>query len=324
MNMSELRTPMRVDSANQDGMQVDSVYGYKSSAETLGMSRMASERVMNSLSSQNYSGSRGQNSFAVKSRVLSQVAGRVCGLIMDDHEGRIMHRMRQSLIFSLIGFMVATSGIARGALIQPNTERKYPDIAADVNGVVNYNYSNGQGTFTMRNTPFLLATGPDAAQEATILPTADGTRVQNVSVALDSTGNLVNSTSNNYSLYGSTTVAGQTFTGLLLQGTPTSFGAQDNGSFDMFELGIKVTGGALADAFGSNAYMLIRPELQSSFTGAFDSNFTAQKATSNTRGNYTPPAPVPEPATWMILVGGGAGLAMFNRRRLRLAAQNLE
>ena len=324
MNMSELRTPMRVDSANQDGMQVDSVYGYKSSAETLGMSRMASERVMNSLSSQNYSGSRGQNCFAVKSLVLSQVAGRVCGLIMDDHEGRIMHRMRQSLIFSLIGFMVATSGIARGALILPNTERKYPVIAADVNGVVNYNYSNGQGTFTMRNTPFLLATGPDAAQEATILPTADGTRVQNVSVALDSTGNLVNSTSNNYSLYGSTTVAGQTFTGLLLQGTPTSFGAQDNGSFDMFDLGIKVTGGALADAFGSNAYMLIRPELQSSFTGAFDSNFTAQKATSNTRGNYTPPAPVPEPATWMILVGGGAGLAMFNRRRLRLAAQNLE
>jgi len=242
---------------------------------------------------------------------------------MDDHEGRNMHRMRQSLIFSLIGFMVATSGIARGALIQPNTERKYPDIAADVNGVVNYNYSNGQGTFTMRNTPFLLATGPDAAQEATILPTADGTRVQNVSVALDSTGNLVNSASNSYSLYGSTTVAGQNFTGLLLQGTPTSFGAQDNGSFDMFDLGIKVTGGALADAFGSNAYMLIRPELQSSFTGAFDSNFTAQKATSNTRGNYTPPAPVPEPATWMILVGGGAGLAMFNMRRLRLAAQNM-
>jgi len=324
MNMSELRTPMQVDSANQDGMQVGSVFGHKSSAGSLGMSRMASERVMNSLSSQNYSGSRGQNGIAVKSRVLSRVTGRVCGLIMDDHEGRNMHRMRQSLIFSLIGFMVATSGIARGALIQPNTERKYPDIAADVNGVVNYNYSNGQGTFTMRNTPFLLATGPDAAQEATILPTADGTRVQNVSVALDSTGNLVNSASNSYSLYGSTTVAGQNFTGLLLQGTPTSFGAQDNGSFDMFDLGIKVTGGALADAFGSNAYMLIRPELQSSFTGAFDSNFTAQKATSNTRGNYTPPAPVPEPATWMILVGGGAGLAMFNRRRLRLAAQNMD
>ena len=159
MNMSELRTPMRVDSANQDGMQVGSVFGHKSSAGSLGMSRMASERVMNSLSSQNYSGSRGQNSIAVKSRVLSRVTGRVCGLIMDDHEGRIMHRMRQSLIFSLIGFMVATSGIARGALIQPNTERKYPDIAADVSGVVNYNYSNGQGTFTMRNT-CLLYTSP--------------------------------------------------------------------------------------------------------------------------------------------------------------------
>ncbi len=324
MNMSELRTPMRFESVGQIGKRMRAVFGHTLSAESLGMTRMASERATDSLSYKKISGSRGQNGITFSNLERSTLADRVCGLIKDDHEGRIMHRMRQSLIFSMIGFMVATSGIARAALIQPNTTRQYPDIAADVNGVVNYNYSNGQGTFTMRNTPFLLATGPDAAQEATILPTADGTRVQSLSVALDSTGNIVNSTSNSYSLYGTTTVAGQTFTGLLLQGTPTSFGSQDNGAFDMFDLGIKVTGGSLADAFGTNAYMLIRPELQSSFTGAFDTNFSAQKATSNTRGNYTPPAPVPEPATWMILVGGGAGLAMFNRRRLRLAAQNME
>lgn len=235
-----------------------------------------------------------------------------------------MHRMRYSLTYSLIGLLMLSAGFLRADLIQPNATRQYPDIAADVNGVVNYTYSDGQGTFTMRNTPFLLATGPDPAQEYTILPTTDGVRQQSMSVALDSTGSFVNSASNSYSLYGTTTIDGQTFSGLLLQGKPTSFGSNDDGAYDMFDLGINITGGSLASAFGANAYVLIRPELQSSFTGSFTSDFSAQKATSNTRGNYNPVPPVPEPATWMILIGGGASLALFNRRRLRQAAHNID
>ena len=235
-----------------------------------------------------------------------------------------MHRMRHSLTFSLIALLIFTAGSVRADLIQPNATRAYPDIAADVNGVVNYTYSNTGGLFTMKNTPFLLATGPNAGDEATILPTSDGVRSQSLSVALDSKGNFVSNAQNNYQLYGTTTVGGQTFSGLLLQGTPTAFGSSDNGQFDAFDLGIKITGGSLASAFGSNAYILIRPELQSSFTGAFDTNFSAQKATSNTRGNYNPVPPVPEPATWMILIGGGAGLAMFNRRRMRQAAARID
>ena len=324
MTMSDHLTSRVARCIGLNGPKALFARGCVSSAGALGMARMASERSTKSSSFQTNSGSRSLNMSAPMAQVKASVAGRLCGFIMDDHEGRIMHRMRQSLIFSLIGFVIASIGTAQADLIQPNATRQYPDIAADVNGVVNYSYSNGQGTFTMRNTPFLLATGPDPAQEYTILPTVDGTRQQSLSVALDSTGNIVNSGSNSYSLYGTTTVNGQTFTGLLLQGTPTAFGSQDNGQFDLFDLGIKVTGGQLASAFGSNAYMLIRPELQSSFTGSFNTNFSAQKATSNTRGNYNPPAPVPEPATWMILIGGGAGLAMFNRRRLRLAAQNVE
>lgn len=324
MTMSDHLTSRvtRTFSLNRLGLAM--ARGRVSSAGALGMSRMASERSTKSSSFQTNSGSRSCTKANAFSRVKACVGGLKHSFIMDDHEGRIMHRMRQSLIYSLIGFVIASLGSAQADLIQPNATRQYPDIAADVNGVVNYNYSNGQGTFTMRNTPFLLATGPDPAQEATILPTVDGTRQQSLSVALDSSGKIVNSTTNSYSLYGTTTVNGQTFSGLLLQGTPTAFGSQDNGQFDVFDLGIKVTGGQLADAFGSNAYMLIRPELQSSFTGSFTTNFTAQKATSNTRGDYNPPAPVPEPATWMILIGGGAGLAMFNRRRLRQAAQNVE
>lgn len=244
-------------------------------------------------------------------------------LVKDDHEGRIMHRMRISFICSLIAVATAVSS-ANADLIQKKLERSYPDIAADVNGVVKYTYTGGTGTFTMTNTPFLLATGPSAAQEFSILSGTDVLRKQSLSVALDSTGKFVESDTNSYELYGAVTVDGQTFSGLLLQGKPTNFGYQDSGDFDMFDLELKLTGGALADAFGENAYILIRPELQSSFTGDFASNFSAQKATSNTRGNYNPVPPVPEPATWMILIGGGAGLAMFNRRRMRVAARELD
>jgi hypothetical protein len=268
--------------------------------------------------------SRGAQSGAALFGDFSRTESPVSGLIMDDHEGRNMHRMRHSLTFSLIALLMFSVGSIHADLIQPNAVRSYPDIAADVNGVVNYSYSNIGGLFTMKNTPFLLATGPNSGDEATILPTSDGVRSQSLSVMLDSAGKFVSSSQNAYELYGSTTVGGQTFSGLLLQGTPTAFGSQDNGQFDAFDLGIKITGGSLASAFGSDAYILIRPELQSSFTGAFDANFSAQKATSNTRGNYNPVPPVPEPATWMILIGGGAGLAMFNRRRMRQAAARID
>lgn len=284
---------------------------------------MATEQTRTATSTIVFSVFGGRHSAASKSRAFTGATWNRHGLIKDDHEGRNMHRMRISLICSLIA-VATTFATARADLIQPSLTRSYPDIAADVNGVVQYNFSNGSGTFTMRNTPFLLATGPDAAQEFTILPTSDGIRRQSLSVSLDSTGKFVDDSANNYELYGTTTVEGQTFSGLLLKGKPINFGSQDNGSFDMFDLEINLTGGALADAFGSNAYMLIRPELQSSFTGDFTSNFSAQKATSNTRGSYNPVPPVPEPATWMILIGGGAGLAMFNRRRLRVAARELD
>lgn len=288
-----------------------------------GKARMATEQTRTVKSAIVFSVFGGRYLAEPKSRVISGANESRHGLIKDDHEGRIMHRMRTSFICSLIAVTSAFSA-ARADLIQPVLERTYPDIAADVNGVVQYNYTAGNGTFTMKNTPFLLATGPDSAQEFTILPTSDGVRRQSLSVALDSNGKFVDNASNTYELYGTTTVAGQTFSGLLLQGKPTNFGYQDNGAFDMFDLEINLTGGALADAFGENAYMLIRPELQSSFTGDFTSTFSAQKATSNTRGSYTPVPPVPEPATWMILIGGGAGLAMFNRRRLRVAAREID
>jgi hypothetical protein len=216
-------------------------------------------------------------------------------------------------------------GQARAALINPTAGRAYPDIAADINGVVNYTYdaTSQTGVFHVTNTPYLIAGGPTSSQEFAINPNSDGIRQQVVNLTVDQNGNLVTSASNTYSLYGTvTTTNGQTFSGLLLSGTPTAFGSQSLrpvgivGS-DVFDLNMNITGGALAPYFGPDAYMRISPELNSTFTGSFNQDFSASKATSNTRAYHSPhPFPIPEPATVLVVLAGGAGLVLRHRRRL--------
>lgn len=224
------------------------------------------------------------------------------------------------VLFAVLG------GSASADLIRPVADRAYPDIAADVNGVVNYTY-NAQtqtGNFQVTNTPYLLAGGPAATQEFTITPDADGMRRQMVSVALDQNGNFLSSPNNSYQLWGTVIAGGQTYTGLLLQGVPTAFGSQyhpptgSQGS-GIFDMNINVTGGALASAFGPDAYMSIEPELALTFTGSFAQDFSAQKATSNTRAYHAPaPFPAPEPTTLAFFLCCGAGvLAVRSRKGFR-------
>ena len=81
-------------------------------------------------------------------------------------------------------------------------------------------------------------------------------------------------------------------------------------------MNLKITGGSLADHFGSNAYLRITPELQSTFAGRFDEDFSAVKATSNTR-TYVDhkPFPIPEPTTLALLAFGACGLIYRGRSR---------
>jgi hypothetical protein len=215
------------------------------------------------------------------------------------------------------------SGRASADLIMPTAPRAYPDIAADVNGTVNYTYNpqTQTGSFQVTNTPYLLAGGPSASQEFDVTPDADGIRKQTVSVALDSSGHFVNSASNSYELWGTVAAGGQTYTGLLLKGVPTAFGSLyrpptgSQGSA-IFDMNINITGGALASAFGPDTYMSIQPELQITFSGDFTHDFSAAKATSNTRAYHAPlPFPAAEPTTLAILACGGAGLLGLRRRR---------
>jgi hypothetical protein len=239
-----------------------------------------------------------------------------------------MHRMRRFSVlfgFAVLTTLCSTRPAEASSLLKPDAGRAYPDIAADINGKVNYTYdpATQTGVFHVNNTPYLLAAGPTSASEYLVQANSDtGVRSQELSIALDKDGNLLPSASNMYELWGTIVAGDQTFSGLLLKGTPTAFGAQDLGAVgvegaDIFDVELDVTGGALAEFFGKDAYLRLTPELQSTFRGKFDENFSAAKATSNTRGYHAPkPFPVPEPTVLATLLIGAGGLALRNRRRL--------
>lgn len=236
-----------------------------------------------------------------------------------------MHRMR--CFFAVVGFAVCSfvaTGPTAASLLKPNAGRSYPDIAADINGKVTYSYDAGTktGLFHVKNTPYLIAGGATQDLEYTVSSdSVTGVRSQELKVMLNSSGQLVADVGNSYELWGTIVAQGVTYSGLLLKGTPTGFGFQDLGTAgiqgaDMFDVSLSITGGSLASFFGSDGYMRISPELLSTFNGRFDEDFTAQKATSNTR-TYGPPKPfpVPEPGSLIVMLAGVAGLVMHHRRR---------
>jgi hypothetical protein len=94
-----------------------------------------------------------------------------------------MHRMRLSAVWKrtrgallVLGLSLLTStaltGTASADLIMPIATRAYPDISADVNGVVTYTYNSSTqtGDFHVTNTPYLLAGGPTPASEFNVTP----------------------------------------------------------------------------------------------------------------------------------------------------------
>jgi PEP-CTERM motif len=71
--------------------------------------------------------------------------------------------------------------------------------------------------------------------------------------------------------------------------------------------------------------MSIQPELQITFAGNFAQDFSAAKATSNTRAYHAPsPFPAPEPTTLALLVAGSGCLFLVRRRRSAQAVAGLE
>jgi hypothetical protein len=242
-----------------------------------------------------------------------------------------MHRL--SLIAGLTALFVVThASSSDAALLRPNDTREYPDITAFANGYQTYTYDpkSQTGVFQLSNVPFLLTSGTTASGgfvESNINATSDNIQSQTLTAVLDKNGNLISSPLNSFQVYGTVVIGGQTYTGLLLSGTPTAFGSQTLkpvvNNEDLFDLTLKITGGTLASMYGPDAYVRVTSEANSTFDGIFTTDFSSEKVLTNTHpvSLLNAPSPVPEPAALFVLLAFGAGL--FYRGRRRIAASDL-
>ena len=142
---------------------------------------------------------------------------------------------------------------ARADLYRPNATQSFPDLASDIVGSQAYLYdANAQtGTFVVNNAPSLIATAPNQSSEFNVYDPPGQPRSETIQVKLDSNGKLVADPGNTFSVYGSVTIDGKSFTGLLLQGTPTVFGwaapAPGTPTGSNFDMNVSLTGGLLME-----------------------------------------------------------------------------
>jgi hypothetical protein len=233
---------------------------------------------------------------------------------------RLATGLALSLAFAGLGLLAPAP--ARAALLHPDDTSQFPDLSAGfVSGTLSYTAATGE--FSVQNVPYALALGTSASSQYDVAADPAGQRTQALDVHLNPDGTVNQSADNTYDLYGSVTVAGKTYSGLLLSGTPTAMGSLDLAAAptnvqaaSMFDLDVKITGGLLAQAFGSEAYIRLTAERWSTFNGSFDQDFSGGKVASNIRGyNDSPNMPIPEPTTLVVLIAcGGAGLLRRVRR----------
>jgi hypothetical protein len=231
-----------------------------------------------------------------------------------------MQRMRSVFIrlglAFLIGWIAGTGLPARGDLIRPRSARTYPDIAGDIVGTQTYTFDprSQTGTFQVVNSPQFIALGPKGNDIVSLTPNQDGTLSQVLQLELDQNGKLVQNPNNRFELYGTVVIGNQVYRGLLLAGTPTAFGARilrspSISSEDVFDLNMKITGGKLADAFGSEAYFRVIPQSNSTFQGSFASSFSGTRPLTTLRAlQGRLPASIPEPSPMVVLLVAGAGI----------------
>jgi hypothetical protein len=234
----------------------------------------------------------------------------------------------RACFFALAVAVMASWPAAKGDLIRSAAARSFPDIAGDIVGAQTYTYDpeTQTGIFEVVNAPHLISLGPASGDMVHMLPDEDGTLSQLLKMKLDRNGRLVKSPDNTFQIRGTVVIGEKTYQGLLLQGRPTAFGAptrENSGGkgkdAEVFDLNMEITGGKLAQAFGSQAYLRIVPQAGSTFDGKFTADFSGDRPLTNLRpAGSKLPATVPEPTTLLTLLTGGAGVIAYKmRRRLR-------
>jgi len=235
-----------------------------------------------------------------------------------------MHRMRRLIALTglvLLTWTVGASSASADLLYPSSDPQTYPDIIANLGMGVSYSYDPGSqmGVFTLKNTAYVLVTGTDASDEFDIDPTSNGSRYQTLTVTLDKNGNYVSNPGNLYQVYGSTTINGQTYSGLLLEGVPIDFASSNVGGVTQFQSDLKLDGnGLLSSLFGPSSYISLIAETGNGFTGSFTTDFNISKVSTNTHGPDISglPNPIPEPTAMVLLLVTGTGFVYRHRRKL--------
>ncbi len=211
---------------------------------------------------------------------------------------------------------------ARADLIRAQAGRSFPDIAGDIVGSQTYTYdpATQTGTFALVNAPHLISLGPSDEDLVPMQPQKDGTLTQSLRMKLDRKGRLIESPINRFVIRGTVVIGDRTYEGILLEGRPTAFGAggQDASTArnsDVFDLNMRITGGKLAGAFGSEAYLRITPQANSTFQGEFTTDFSGERPLTNLRALDRLPTSVPEPITLVVILTAVAGLLAYRIRR---------
>lgn len=191
----------------------------------------------------------------------------------------------------LLPFLVLLCGAALPAhadLIRAAPGRSFPDIAGDIGGSQTYVYdpTTQTGTFALINAPHLISLGPSGKDLIPMQPDRDGTLYQTLNLKLDRSGRLIESPMNRFEIRGTVIINDRVYEGLLLKGRPTAFATavQDwpaPRNPEVFGLNMQIEGGQLAGTFGSEAYLRIVPQANSTFRGEFTCDFSGGKPLTN-------------------------------------------
>ena len=203
------------------------------------------------------------------------------------------------VVVSLAGLLAAP---AQGSLLGLTLLRS-PDITS---GFIDVAYDAGTGFFTASG--FAL--------------TLDGTNFDVIggfdySIQLDGFGGLISNPLNILTITGALQGEGPTVV-TLLEGVVTDFGFQDGGG-DLFEILFTVTGGSLATPafYGDPGAVggVIMNANGSNFGGTFDVDFNNNGGFPGFGQGTSDTAPIPGPATLVLLAMAGGLVARRRRRR---------
>lgn len=191
-------------------------------------------------------------------------------------------------LLSLLALLAALPLPARADLIRAAPGRAFPDIAGDIGGSQTYVYdpATQTGTFALINAPHLICLGPSGKDLIPLQPDRDGTLHQTLELKLDRSGHLIDSPLNRFEIRGTVIINDRVYEGILLKGRPTAFGiaGQDHPAMknpEVFGLNMMIEGGQLAGTFGSEAYLRIIPQANSTFRGEFTCDFSGEKPLTN-------------------------------------------